>query len=149
MMTLMEILFIMLAGLMLNISNPVKMRVVALFLGRIILLMATKITGLIWINLVLFLLFMGGILVVFIIISSVAPNEAPIKIKKFTLAPILLTTIYLVGRISLEQTGRVDQVKSILVERKFLTGIILIISIYFFLFINILSRKEISMRTFC
>lgn len=148
MITIIEALIILLLAFMINVKNPVKMSITVLASGSAILLLSCSITGIIWINLILFLLFIGGILVVFIIISSVTPNERGGKVKRLLFLPYFMIGLCFTPYLWTEGAQTSTHIKSVLIETRFLMMMVIVISLYFFIFIKILARREIRLRTF-
>lgn len=138
-------IIISLANLIKNI-NPMKARVTILFMRTLIfsLIFATK--GSCWVPIIFYLLFMGGILMMFMILSSLAPNEQSKKMKVSLLRLALIFTI-----ISIEQEMTRESTQLIIKQRVIRAPVIIlrtfIIIIYFFSFLAILSEQKICMRS--
>lgn len=148
-MTMMEILTIVFAGLIVNMRNPVKIGMMVITLRALILRSTVKITGEVWIGVVIFLLFMGGILVVFIVVSALAPNENPKKIKKINLliALIVSSLLSFSGVGTVVKTGR-EVIKTSVVSRWFLRMVLILMSLYFFIFLIVINKDRMSLRRF-
>lgn len=148
-MTMMEILTIVFAGLIVNMRNPVKIGMMVITLRALILRSTVKITGEVWIRVVIFLLFMGGILVVFIVVSALAPNENPKKIKKINLliALIVSSLLSFSGVGTVVKTRR-EVIKTSVVSRWFLRMVLILMSLYFFIFLIVINKDRMSLRRF-
>lgn len=148
-MTMIEILTIVFAGLIVNMRNPVKIGMMVITLRALILRSTVKITGEVWIRVVIFLLFMGGILVVFIVVSALAPNENPKKIKKINLliALIVSSLLSFSGVGTVVKTRR-EVIKTSVVSRWFLRMVLILMSLYFFIFLIVINKDRMSLRRF-
>lgn len=131
-----------------KIINPIKIGMVILIAGAIILILVASDTGNVWTSSIIFLLYLGGILVVFIVISSVAPNEKPKKVKRLLVITFLLASIFL--RISNKETleSLVSQSKARVSSGALILAIILLMSSYFFIFLSVVREGKTSIRTF-
>lgn len=130
-------------------KNPVKLRI-------IIMITASLIFFIIWINRrsawfpsILMLLFTGGILVIFIILSSFHPNEGTSKLKMKRVLT-LVTVLFLIKIYPIAGNyAQINCLESIKVWfQNIQTGISLtsLILIYFIVFIRILKKEENSIR---
>lgn len=127
--------------------NPVKTRVAILSTGVILMLLSSHISGSSWIPILILILFMGGIIIIFIILSSILPNEPRIKLKN----PLtyLLTLVVVVSIISLPLNSGGQIIKTI---RAFLLSgqnfyiIISLIFLYFVGSIRILRTEQTPIR---
>lgn len=81
MITILKALFIILLMKLITCNNPVKIRLMLTTISFIIIVIIKEMSGMSWIPLILSMLFTGGILIMFIILSSITPNE-PIKKNK-------------------------------------------------------------------
>lgn len=75
-------------------ANPVKTSLAILGVRVFIFLQMRILSGTSWVPVLMVLLFMGGIIIMFIILSSVLPNEKRIKVKNYwVFAPILAIAV--------------------------------------------------------
>jgi hypothetical protein len=130
-------------------KNPIKTRFFILISAGLIFLVLKIETGIVWIPLIFFLLFTGGILLIFMILSSVLPNEKTIKIKFSKVRILVLALVAIIPRSFIR--GGKEELESHI--KRFLssgTNIILItriILLYFFNSIQINTTEEYSMRS--
>lgn len=92
---------------------------------------------------------MGGILVVFIVVSALAPNENPKKIKKINLliALIVSSLLSFSGVGTVVKTRR-EVIKTSVVSRWFLRMVLILMSLYFFIFLIVINKDRMSLRRF-
>lgn len=131
----------------LNSNNPIKTRFSILISASCIFLFLKINSSTIWIPLIFFILFTGGILIIFIILSSVLPNEKTIKVKysKVVIILIILLSFSSIKINGIE--GIHGQMKRFISSGLNLIVITLIILIYFFNAINLNSKEETPMRS--
>lgn len=131
-----------------NSNNPMKIRF-SILLGSSIIFLLIKIkTGSVWIPLIFFILFTGGILMAFIILASILPNEKIMKLKTskiFFLILIMTTLITYTKMLGVENIA--PQIKSFISTSLTLFLIVSIILIYFFGSVNLNARREYSIRS--
>lgn len=142
-----KLLTALLSGAIILITNPVKIRIILLVLRIVIFFIIALESGIIWFPVLFALLFIGGILIIFIILSSILPNEKRLKIKIFMMS--IPVAIYL-SRTS----GKIIDIRiSAKVSKRFLRSrhtfyfLIIILILYFFCTIRMLCKNEIPMRS--
>lgn len=128
------------------ISNPVKIRILLLAVSIILFTLIFLIRGRTWFPTLFALLFMGGILIIFIILSSILPNEKRTKIKILYRIIILRAGVAFFVQKFRELNNSFRNTKRFLSSRFAFYFIILILILYFFSVISILSKEEIPMR---
>lgn len=142
------ILIILSTLIMLFSTNPVKTSITILISAiiRFLLIFLTRRKR--WYPIIYFLIFIGGILVLFIILSSILPNE-PIKNNKLKFMAILRILSIIIGiNIKTENINSRIQIKATLISRSRIYLLVGIILIYFFTFILILSKEKEVLRSF-
>lgn len=143
-----RITIIIIILILINSNNPIKTRFIILSSSALIFLLVKTKTGQTWIPLIFFILFIGGILIVFIILSSILPNEKSIKIKiPKTFFLILITSIILEPIIITEKTNLSPEIKRFISTGYTLALIIRVILIYFFGSISINKNEDQSIRS--
>lgn len=106
-------------------------------------------TSIIWYPLLYFLIFIGGILLIFIILSSILPNEKnKISIKSLIKFAFFLPIIFLllIKKESIILRVRIKTTKAILDSRRRSLFLILAMLIYFFGAIILISEEEAPIR---
>ena len=128
-------------------TNPVKVRTFILFLRIIIFFTIYFKSSQTWIPILILLLFIGGIIIIFIILSSILPNEKTIKIKNLYLIilPIFLAIILKESTFPTEKLN--TEIKSFLSTGINFYTILLLILIYFLASISILSVEQSPIRS--
>lgn len=130
-------------------KNPIKTRFFILTLSSISFLLIKLETRNTWFPLLFFLLFNGGILLIFIILSSIIPNEKSIKIKTLKLLTLISITIILYT-ISIKiqtQKSNFNQIKRFLTSTIRISLIIVLILLYFFNTARIIKIEESPIRS--
>lgn len=125
--------------------NPLKISVWLILIRSIVFYVSHLIMGITWIPIILFLLFIGGILIIFIILSSLIPNEKSKK-AKFIIIPMI---IFFVCGITLTKVSNSIinyELKWSIVRRINIIRLIIIVLIYFLRFIYIISVENIQIR---
>lgn len=130
-----------------NSNNPIKARFFILTAAGAILFITRSNTGIVWIPLIFFILFTGGILIIFIILSSVLPNEKTIKIKYSKVFTAITIILIWPLRKNLETNLISRRVKRFISSGINLIFIMRVIIIYFFISININSIERTSIRS--
>lgn len=93
-------LIIIIRIIFLNIIHPLAIGLTLLIQTLLICLITGLITKSFWFSYILFLIFLGGILVLFIYVTSLASNEIfSISIKLIIISLVILFTIAIIGLI--------------------------------------------------
>lgn len=131
-----------------KIKNPIKLRVALILYRAIIFLIIIIKTGAKWFPILYFLLFIGGILIIFIVLSSIIPNEKPGK-SKITYPAVF--TFFVLGRIFYNNIPFIiqstERIKTLLSTSIIIPILRIIIILYFFLSIEMLKRVKLPIRT--
>lgn len=128
-------------------NNPLKIRIGLVLVRGVIFLIITVTTRTRFFPLVYYILFLGGILMMFIILSSLAPNA---KIKKIKMAPtiiILLGVLTISAFTSTIKTREGIMVKQTLSGRRTSIFLFFLVISYFLGFILTLEKENLPMRT--
>lgn len=135
--------------LLISSLNPVKIRIILILLRstlfRIFYLNNTRS----WFPIIYFIIFIGGIIITFVILCAVIPNEKTLKTKKIifsTIIIIILTFFCLQINISRENQI-IHQIKWFFQSRLTFEILILMILRYFLSFIFILSKETSRLRS--
>lgn len=127
-------------------TNPLR---ISIKLVIITLLLFTSITiqSSRWYPIIIIILILGGILVIFTILSSLIPNEKINKEKKKIII-LRLRVIYfsMIPKISTTNVYKMN--KSYLEETPIFIITIIFMLFYFFRFISIISQQEVPIRQF-
>lgn len=125
--------------------NPVKIRLNILIFRILIFISIGKIRRRIWFPIIFLLLFVGGVIIIFIILSSLAPNEKSLKthIKKF----FIYTTTIMPWIIYRDVNSKIHRLKWIIKSNSNIEILIIIILGYFFSFILIIRTDKLSIRS--
>lgn len=132
-----------------NSKNPIKIRLLILLSVSIIFSVLRTNTGNVWFPLLFFVLFTGGILIIFIILSSILPNEKALKRKMPKILIIWIIVWSLIERkkeIFFPRDHNI--IKGTLTSGIIFPFITLTILIYFFRSIRFNNREEYSIRSF-
>lgn len=132
-----------------NSKNPIKTRFLILRI-RFLMFISLKLQkGEVWFPLIFFLLFTGGILIIFMILSSISPNEKSYKMKIPKIAIIVIILLSTIPRVKeFPRRTNISQTKRILTSGIFYQIITIVILLYFFRSININKREGYSIRSF-
>lgn len=123
--------------------NPVKIATIVALSGSIIFCYLRITKGTSWIYILILILFLGGIMIVFMIISSLAPNEPSLP-SKSTFWISIVTLIAMITQVS--RDGR-RQMKWFAMSTQNIRFIVIMVLRYFVVFIWIVSMESCSMRT--
>lgn len=132
-----------------TISNPVKISIRLIFLRITIFNSIFLISGIRWFPLIFCLLFIGGILMIFLILSSLIPNE---KIKKNKINKnMMLISIIIAILINLNWKIKINEIswtqrKIFLINNLNIATITILILIYFLIFIILNIKEKVSLR---
>ena len=147
---MMRILICLITLLILQSSlskRPMKLRVMLMMIRRIIFTYIRLKTGSTWFPLLIFLIFIGGILIIFIILCAVIPNEKRKKEITRIYSIILCTLIFsLRGGPQPTRTSTQGNIKRVLFRGGFFTIILILITIYFLVAITILKTIKNPLR---
>lgn len=128
--------------------NPVKIRIILMILRNFLFLYLFLKRRISWFPTIFLIIFTGGILIIFIIVSSIIPNQKPIKFKVSIIIILTRTIIALIERKNTKELTRVFRSLKWNIERIFyIARLTSLIILYFFTFIKILSIEKISMRS--
>lgn len=127
-------------------QNPVKTSINVIVIAFLTLLFLRVKTTNRWLRLIFLLLFLGGILIIFIILSSLSPNENSKKMKFYKIIFMLAIFTFINNPISVSTETKL-RLKRFLRERFNMIIIIFLILFYFFTFINITSLSKFPIRT--
>lgn len=127
-------------------KNPVKLRIILICLSITLFFMMSLKTGQVWFPTLIFLIFIGGILMIFMILSSVLPNEKPGKTKIKVIIRLILVLWMIRNSRTLIVSETHEGVKGILRLSLMLVVIFTLISIYFLTVIMIAKRTESPLR---
>lgn len=141
------LLTLVISRMILATKNPVKIRTILVGLRIILFTIMTIYSGNTWFPLIFHLLFSGGILMIFIILSSIIPNEKTKKIKIKLLTTIILIIRYFNLRKRNIKISRFQEIKIFLNNRININFIITLIIIYFITFLFILRKENLPIRT--
>lgn len=123
--------------------NPVKIASILVLVGSRLFCYLGVTKGSSWLFLLMLMLFLGGIMIVFIIMASLTPNEPslPSKFRAFALAALFFaSTAYISG-------DRASQLKWFCISSRNIQIMIMLIVGYFISFIWIVSIEKTSIRT--
>lgn len=129
-----------------NTINPVKTRIALIILRITTFYIINERVRNSWAPLIFLLIFTGGILIIFIILSSLLPNEKSLKIKPIPLLAIIsipLTTLIRRER----NLTRTVKIKWFLQSSWTLIYTIILILAYFLSFIYTLSKNNQPIRS--
>lgn len=149
MITFIKTIIICIRITMLRCLNPIKIRIIIIFIRSFTFILIRNIIGRRWFPLIFYILFLGGILIIFIVLSSLIPNEKSIKNKLSWTTILILALITTAIHLPLTNNFR-RQLKWFIQSTYNLYIIILLILLYFIRFIYLLSQEKITLRScFC
>lgn len=125
--------------------NPVKISFALFLIRTLFLTRASLTTGHTWAPLIFYMLFTGGILVIFIILSSNMPNEKVMKVKVYPLAVIVIISAPIA--IITERISTPILIKLMPQNARTIPILSIIVLIYFFSFIKFLKEFKSPIRT--
>lgn len=149
MITLTKTFIILICYILIYHTNPVKIRLSILFLSSMFMVVMSTYSRSILVPVIFYLLFIGGILILFIIISSITPNEKSIKLSIDYKAIIVIIRLVLASCIRLQspRSTAVAQRKWFLTSNiRFVIALCLVI-VYFVIFLKLLRDKKTSIRS--
>lgn len=129
-------------------ASPVKVSVIILFYASVLFYYIREIHSSSWLAVIFYLLFIGGILIIFMILSSISPNEKTKrgKSKKVAFAFIMaLTPIISLYNINLMELSQ--KIKYFINANRTVFFSISLIVVYFFFFISMIEREKSPIRT--
>lgn len=124
-------------------DRPVKLRILMIFIRIYLFLTVIKRTGNVWFPMMYTLLVVGGIVLMFIILSSVLPNRTIKKEKykvRITFIWIMSCYVYSLQRRSI--STEIAIIKQVLSAHQNMVVMMTLIILYFLSFIYVLSRKK-------
>lgn len=127
-------------------NSPIKVRIRLMGLRGFIFIIVGVKTGSSWFPLLIFLLFVGGILIIFIILSSIIPNENLKPVNYGILAAIIGSLEF--ARINHPNLNRnlSKGLVALVGESRIILFILSLITLYFFSMILIIKREQIPIR---
>lgn len=125
--------------------NPIKIIYLLITLRILTTIILTIQIATSWAPIIIFLIFIGGILISFIIIASMLPNEKSIKIKFVQAIIIVAPFLLLINYTNNERI--IFLIKSILASTTNLVIFIPLIICYFIVFIILISQTSAPLRT--
>lgn len=139
---------------LLSYKSPVKFISSLILLAARLTILCILVRATSWMGRIFFMIFIGGIMVIFIILSSLLPNEKRTKVKKFALVLSFLGILVVLLSADLIGVGAESafnyQTKSFFGSSGSFEILILLILAYFFNFIFLISKQNSSLRTlFC
>lgn len=141
-------LFLWFTLLVLSMSsaNPVKVTILLILMRILNFFIIHVQTASTWFPIIFLIMFTGGILMMFIILSSILPNEPAKKIKNFIIIIVIFiaTTPFMAYA---SRTTFIPSTKWFLTSSPILWGTITLVSAYFLSFITILSKNKSSLRS--
>lgn len=147
MITLIQIVLIFTTRAILKCRNPVKISIIILFISINLFFRMNYSTGKNWFRAIFILLFIGGILIIFIILASLIPNEKNKKIKVIICLRVILFNYLFTCYYRPLSWNIIQQNKWLLNSSRRFFALITIILIYFFLFIFFIKVEKLSMRS--
>lgn len=133
---------------LLNVSstNPVKIMLILLGISSSSFVICYWLGVMSAFVIILYILFVGGILIIFIILASLLPNEKSIKSRTIPIIAGISIITWLL-RESFKSVTR-ETVKSAFFSIQIVTMAVILVLIYFFSFLYVLSRQDQPMRFF-
>lgn len=131
-------------------TNPIKIRVTLVLIGALMFYYIKILTRQSWFPMIFYILFIGGILIIFIIVSSMLPNE-PIKKNNYRKIIGILIVILIIGstkNITITQELWSNVKNELLTNLNFIILTNMLIR-YFVTFLILVSKEKIPLRTFC
>lgn len=127
--------------------NPLMLALI-LFLATIsAIALAVLRTGIVWFPIIVIILFLGGVLVTFIILCSLTPNE---KFNTKIKSGLILALVYVLYPISARRTQGIEpsiSIKSFIDDAPIFATALFLMSLYFLRFNKVLGRREGPIRT--
>lgn len=126
-------------------TRPLKLRIVLVGIRGLIFLYLQENVGSTWFSLIFFLIFIGGIIVVFIILSAITPNQKYLKINSkivFVIIMLRLPTAFLLPS---DESLTIRMKWFISRNTNILIGIAIML-LYFFSFIYITTKEKYPIR---
>ena len=140
------ILWVLTFYLAIKAANPVKMAILLILIRAFTFLLLGIHTSSVWFSIIFLMLFTGGILIMFMILSSILPNEKAIKSKSpATIILIFSALIPLTNPYGLDTLA--PSTKWFLASGSTLVGTVALVSRYFLAFVYILSKRNSPLRS--
>lgn len=129
-------------------KNPIKIRFMLIIISLINFTNVTFSRSKRWISLIVLLIFLGGIIIMFIILSSRLPNEKTkkVELKSIVILTIILTSIIVRSNLN-TNTINLETTKWFINRSHNTIAITLLITIYFWIFNSLINQKQRSIRT--
>lgn len=135
--------------LVLSPLSPVKLRATLIVVRSLLFLEIYVAGSRMWIAGIFIIIFIGGIIVIFIIVTSLLPNEKNLKVKRLLLLSCSL--IVLIGRVTftdLQVENYVNQrSKIVFFSNERFEVLIIVIILYFFSFLMIVTKETSTLRS--
>lgn len=126
--------------------NPVKIRAILIATGVIIFNVIYFITRNLWFPIIIYLMFIGGILIIFILLSSILPNEKTYKNFKRIWLIIIFTLTFLLSTDDVFYTVVRRGIKTLMASSLIIFFIFLIITAYFLVVMTIVTHSRLPLR---
>lgn len=125
--------------------NPMKMIFTMAVLRTLIFIILNISIRVTWIALLLYMLFLGGILIRFIMVASLIPNEKSLNFKpRHFLLVIMVAVTFLTSQ---QNVAEIFYAKNILLRDLNIILMVRIILIYFLIFIEVITQTKRPLRT--
>lgn len=129
-------------------TNPVKLIVRLLAIRRGVFWVAAVNKSRIWIRRVFLIIFIGGILIMFMILSSLLPNEKRLKNKKTkSLAFIVFIARACNMATPRKERGLTQEIQLIFLSNGRFEILVIVILVYFFCFIYMVTKENSRIRS--
>lgn len=147
MITLVKLLIVYFTLKLYSRTNPIKIALNLLYIRIIIFFLMTLSTGSTWYPYIISILFIGGILIIFLVLSAIIPNEKDGKDKKVTGYALILAIISLYARRSTNIDLVIPANKWLLSSWSTFIIIIFVLLPYFFSITFLIWGGKTSMRS--
>lgn len=140
------VLLVLLINFVTKETRPVKLSISLVIIRGIIMLLLNALRGESWFPIIFYLLFIGGIIIIFIILSSVRPNEKMPKLKNYITFAIILSTISTLSYRN-QNTCASNILKEVLIRNHNVLSLTALVLVYFLAFIYLISKNKIPLRS--
>ena len=146
--TTMALLSVFFIYTMMGAKNLLKLSLTLLMVSSLIFFRIALICGSTWMPTIFFLLFMGGILVLFILISSILPNERMNK-SYLSKSVLMVGTVWVfLDSQSVDASRFSETLKTLLESSNNLSWAVILMGRYFMVLLLSLCKKERPLRTY-
>lgn len=128
-------------------SNPIKTRIAILLIGGLMIQISSSISGASWISILILMLFMGGIIMMFIILASILPNEKGLKVKNPLVYALIVIFLVIFSRAPITGAIGGSVTKTFLTSGQNFYMIMRLILLFFIGRIRTLSTENTPMRS--